>query len=446
MYQTLNIIIKPTQKELIQYFHDNCCLAKNLYNTTLFRCRQILSANNKDISSLTSNEISVLDEFELMLNKSNSKKLFVPNYYKFDRVYRDTNNLDYLSNLPQQSSQQTVKEVLQCIKSYFSSIRKYNKHPEKFSGKPKLPKYLKSEQHGYKCTNQDCVIKTNKNGQVYLKLPKTKLTIKLKDAPFGKLKEVVIKPFFDTYKVSIIMEVPNNAGFSLDKNRILGIDLGVNNFATTNNNCGLTPFIINGRKLKSYNQWYNKELAALKSYVMKNDSKKYTSKRINKLNKDRYNHTEDFYNKAVSYILHYCVKNNIGLIVIGKNDGWKQNINLGHENNQIFCNIAHAHFIKKLQLASVKYGIEVVDTEESYTSKSNLLNMDILPTIGDDVNLVVFTGKRIKRGLYQTNNNILINADVNGAGNIIRKYVANAFKNIIDMSYMHKTIEMVNVI
>lgn len=438
MYKTVNIIVKRNQKELMSYCKESCELAKQMKNTVIFRCRQILSADRKSFSDLHTNEIQILNEFDMTDDKRNGRKLRLPGWMRFDAVFKKTANPDYYNNLAMQSSQQIIKETLLDFKGYFASLKKYAKYPESFTGRPKLPHYVKSSQCSFNITNQDAVIKAGTNGNRYLKLPKTKVTVVLNSDIEGTLKEVIIKPFYDVYKISIVLEESVMVPDYYDNGRILGLDLGVDNFATSNNNCGLTPFIINGRNLKAYNQWYNKELSKLRSYIMK--QKRFTSKRMNQLNRDHYCHTNDFYNKAASYIIKYCISNDIRTIVIGKNDGWKQNINIGRQNNQTFCFIGHAIFIKKLTLLAARYDIKVIETEESYTSKASLLNMD------DMTADTVFSGRRIKRGLYKTQEGICINADVNGAGNVIRKVFTDAFTNIKDMSYMYKTVHRIQIV
>lgn len=445
-YQTVNILIKPNQKALYQYFQTNCMLAKNIYNATLFRCRQILTADKKPIAELTANELEILNEFQLMSVKENCQKLLIPSYQTFDKVYKMNCNPDYRNALSTHSTQYVIKEVLQDMRSFFASIKEYQKCPEKFKNTPKLPKYKKTIQHGYKISNQESVIKTTKTGICKLKLPKTKLVINLGTCISGRLMEVNVQPFYDAYKISIVADTDCVQTVNCDKKRIIGIDLGINNFAATNNNCGLTPFIINGRPLKSYNQWYNKTIAKLQSYSATQNGPKHISCRMKKLYRDRYTHTEDFYNKAASYIIRYCQANNIGTVVVGKNDGWKQNVNMGHQNNQTFTNIAHAKFIKKLMLMGEKYNIDVIPSEESYTSKASLLDNDDMPVWNEkQTTEPVFSGKRIKRGLYQSADGIKINADVNGAGNVIRKKFKNVFQNITDMNYMTKSVERVTI-
>ena len=437
MYQAKTIVVKRKQKALYNYCKKACEDAKLLKNAVIFRCRQIIFADRKEYKYLHELERQVLEEFNLIEDKIENKKIYIPNYYQFDRMFRDTENPDFFNDLSMQISQNIIKAVLADFRSYFKSIKKYAVRPEEFEKKPNFPKYVKGTQAGFDISNEDAVIKVKKNER-FLKLPKTKATVPLGDMKTGTVKEVTIKPFYDTYKICISMETDDVCEPHENNDRIIGIDLGVNNFASVNNNCGLTPFIINGRILKSYNQWYNKKLAELRSFAMK--AGKRSSKRIKQLNKAHYNRTKDFYDKAASYIVRYCIRNDIGTIVVGKNNGWKQDINIGHENNQTFCFIAHAAFIEKLIAQAVKYGIIVFKTEESYTSKADLLSLDDMEG-GKDAH---FSGRRIKRGLYKSGTGVTINADINGAGNIIRKIFKNAFSGI-DMSYMTGTIEVVNI-
>lgn len=437
MYKAVNIIVKPNQEDLFLYCQESCRLAKQLKNAVIFRCRQILSADKKSVGNLHVNEIQVLNELDMLDSKCAGRKLRIPGWTKFDTMFKKTGNPDYFNDLAMQSSQQVIKETIHDFKGYFASLKKYAKKPELFAGKPRMPKYIKSDQCSFDITNQDAIIKTDTNGGLYLKLPKTKAVVILSNDITGTLKEVTIKPFYDVYKISLVLEETVTESEFCNNGRILGLDLGVNNFATSNNNCGFAPFIINGKNLKSYNQWYNKEIAELRSHVMKQN--RYTSKRIQKLNRDHYCHTNDFYNKAASFVVKYCINHDIKTIVVGKNDGWKQDINIGRQNNQTFCFIGHAIFIEKLTSMAAHFNIRVITTEESYTSKASLLNDDDMAPDTE------FSGKRTKRGLYKTKDDIAINADVNGAGNVIRKVFADAFADIIDMSYMYQTVYTIQI-
>ena len=303
-----------------------------------------------------------------------------------------------------------------------------------------MPGYVKSEQVSFDITNQDCIIKSKEN-RSYLKLPKTKLIVDLGNLKISKLKEVTIKPFYDTYKICIVSEEPGLEVKSLNSENYLSLDLGIDNFIATSNNCGLSPFIIKGNVIKSYNQWFNKRISKLQSLLPKDIR---SSHQIQTLWRKRNNITTDFYNKTASHIVKYCIQNNIGNIVIGKNMYWKQNSDLGKINNQKFCFISHAYFINKLSDIAERNGINVFTNEESYTSKASFLDEDMIPVYKDGQK-PVFSGKRIHRGLYKSSNGILMNADVNGASNILKKAVSTAFDKITDFTYLYKTVINVNL-
>ena len=439
IYRTTNIVIKPNSK-LSSYCDQMCSEAKLFKNTVIFRCRQLLSANRKGYTGLQNNEKEVLDEFKLTegIFKKIDFKYYLPGYVHFDYLFKVTKNPDYYNQLPMQSNQQIIKEVLADFKSYFKGCMAYKKNPESFIGKPKLPGYCKSEQISFDITNQDCVIKTSKEGYPYLKLPKTKLTVNLGKLKPGRLKEVTIKPYYDTYKICIVSEEPDMESIDLDYEKHLSLDLGIDNFAASGNDCGLAPFIIKGNKIKAYNQWFNKKNAYLRSQLPKGQ---YSSRKIQCIWKKRNHKMMDFYNKAASFVIHYCINHKIGNLVIGKNPKWKQGLEIGRLNNQNSCYISHAHFIRKLTEMATKYGIRLIITEESYTSKASFLDNDELPVYGE-ANHPAFSGKRIHRGLYKSKEGVLINADVNAACNILRKAVKTAFGKVSDFTYLYKTVEV----
>lgn len=444
MYQVKSIILKD-QNPLKYVFDEQTHLSKLFKNSCIFRLRQLFFAwkKNYDETYLSTHEKEVLDEFR----KSGiniTKRHSLPNYKEFDSMFKLTKNNDYYNNLPMQCTQQIIKECLSDFKSFFKSIKAYNSNPSKFKACPNIPKYKKTDKISFDITNQDAVIYEKSSNTYELKLPKTKLRLNLGELNITNLKEVTVIPFYNTYKINIVYEIEDKEIPSLDKSRILGLDLGVNNFLTTSNNVGLVPFIINGKIMKSKNQFLNKKISNLKILLSKD---KFTSKRIKRLWKYRNNFFNNQIHKISTYIINYCLTNNIGVIVIGKNDSWKQNINIGKSNNQTFCFIPHASFIKKLEEKANIYGIKVIEQEESYTSKASFLDNDDIPTYEEgDTTKYNFSGKRIERGLYKTKENILINADVNGASNIIKKYNINAFKQITDFSYLTKTVERITIV
>ena len=177
----------------------------------------------------------------------------------------------------------------------------------------------------------------------------------------------------------------------------------------------INPLIVNGRVLKSVNQFYNKEKAKLQSFI----GDKGTSKKIIKLTNKRNKKVSDYLHKSSRYIVNECLKNNIGTIIIGKNENWKQDINIGSKNNQSFVNIPHSTFIKMIEYKAKLVGISLILTNESYTSKCSFIDNESL------VKQSNYLGKRVKRGLFKSADGIKINADVNGSFNIARKVIPN---------------------
>ena len=208
----------------------------------------------------------------------------------------------------------------------------------------------------------------------------------------------------------------------------------MNNLATIgfNNGKGL---IINGRPLKSINQYYNKKKSELSSELERRNKSK-NSKRLNRLTTKRNNKVKDYLHKASTMLVNQLISNNVCKVVIGKNDGWKKEINIGKRNNQNFVNIPHAVFIEMVCYKCKLNGIEVVLREESYTSKSSFWDKDKIPIFGKEETQVKFSGRRIKRGLYKTKEGKILNADVNGALNILRK------SNVVSLTTLYSRGEL----
>ena len=224
------------------------------------------------------------------------------------------------------------------------------------------------------------------------------------------------------FKVQYVYEVMQEQK-PVDNNKVMGIDLGVNNLATCVTD--ETSFIIDGRKLKSINRLWNKRVAVLKSQLDRQykDGKKHTSKGIMFLTDKRNRRVHDYMLKAARRIIDYCIAEQIGCIIVGANTGWKQGVRMGDKNTQNFVQIPFEQLRNQLSFLCWKYGIEYIEQEGSYTSKASYLDNDSMPVFGHESTPgdFQFSGKRIKRGLYRTGNGTLVNADVNGAANIARK-------------------------
>ena len=458
MYQAQTIVVnKQKEAKLFHYCEEQCHAAKLLRNATIFRGRQLLFAYNKDYKNLKDHQIEVIDEFNTYTSdkyEKISKEHYLPYSQEFEYLYKKSNNPDYFNPiLTAQTRTRVVKQAMEDFSSFFKSAKKYYTDNTNYTGKPNYPKYTKSETITVDYSNQDCAI-YEINNITYLKLPHMKKNKNAKIKPkkwgyinlgklkIGKLMNLKISPYYDTYKISLVYEI-EKSNHSLDNTRILGLDPGLNNFLTSSNNCGLSPFIINGRDMKSYNQHYNERLAYLRSRLHKNQ---YTSKQIKRLSKERDCYFNNKFHKIINYIMNYCIKNNIGTIVIGHNKLQKQNYNNGKIQNQHFCFMPNFKFLKMFKLKCVIYNLNIIETEESYTSQASFLDMDNIPTYKKGKNNnCQFNGKRTYRGLFESKDAICINADVNGASNIIRKVFPNAFDNIKDFTYLIKTVTKITI-
>jgi len=361
-----------------------CVKAKLLYNQSLYYLRQSLFGNIERFSE-----------------------------YELTGLFAEHSEETYKS-LPAQTSQQVIKLLFKNWKSYWASIKDWKKSPAKYSGKPKLPKY-KKETSIVIFTNQQVRIK---NGFVHF--PKN--TISPIKTGVDNICQVRIIPLPNTFKIEIIYE-KENTDLKLNKDNILSLDLGLNNFITAIGNVGNAPFIINGKPLKSFNHWYNKKRASLMSFI----GGKGNSKRIGKLTHYRNCLVEDKLHKISRFIISYCVENNIGTIIIGQNKNWKQEINLGKKTNQKFTELPHSKVIDKIKYKAELFCINVEVTEESYTSKCDALALEPIKKHE------TYLGKRKKRGLFQSSIGKILNADANGAINIGRKVFGDLFaKTILD--------------
>ena len=453
MYRTVSFEIKKNT-ELYAYLEELCANSKRLYNTTNFYIRQVMTGVQKEDADRQKNEKNVLSIVETYLPKVNkikenrnsqtryemlTKEKWMLTYNLLDGIFKLSENEDYRA-LPAQVNQQVMKQCFLDWKSYLKSLKEYKKNPSKFLGIPKLPNYKEDPLSNAVLTNIICKIKTTDNGS-YLTFPKTKLTYNLGNyiSEKDKLQQVEIKPYFNTIKIILIIKDIEYQEVNCTPERVLGIDLGVNNFATISNNVGLTPIIIKGKVIKERNQYFNKGKAKLSSILQKGEDSKHSekhSKRLNAISAKRDRFFRDYFYKVSHNILRYAVENDIDTIVVGKNQEWKQNINHGKQNNQTFTAIPFARFTFIFRLLCAKYGIQYIETEESYTSKASFLDMDEIPTYRESDKKHHFSGKRTKRGIYKSSDGTKLNADINGASNIIRKAIPTAFNKIADITYV----------
>ena len=461
MYSVRQILIKKGHR-FYPYCERMTGNAKNLYNIANFYIRQVYSGIQKDVSERHENEQLVMEQIHSIVPSLNNlkdeyyqkrlskeskkpeierKTVKKPSYFKeitketsflnysyLDAIFKYIEQSDYYS-LPGQTNQQVLKLLERDWKSFFKSNKDYKKYPSKYFGKPKPPKYAK--KNGRKVavlSNQTCKIKDGK----YLRFPHTKYRLNIgKLGEFdGKLQEVRIVPFYENFMVEVVFKTKDVSSTQTEPNRVIAVDLGVNNFATISNNIGERPMIIKGKRLKSINQFYNKMRGHYYSILRQGKSPQeglYHSKRLNRLDQKRWLKIKDFMHKASYQLLSYCVENQIDTIVIGKNQGWKQEVKMRKDDKQNFVGIPFNLFIKMVEYKAKKLSITVITHDESYTSKSSFLDQDDIPTYTVGVKTTTsFSGRRIKRGLYRSKEGQLINADVNASYNILRKAFPNA--------------------
>ena len=316
--------------------------------------------------------------------------------------------VDYIS-LPRKVSQWVCKQVDQNFKSFFSSLKSKN-----VNHKVRIPKYLnKNSRNILTFTNQAISQKELKQG--YLKLSGCDNKIKVLH---NNVQQVRVIPQANRYMIEIIYSIPD-IEYKTNSNYV-GIDLGLNNLATVGGNT-IMPIIINGRPLKSINQFYNKKLSKLKSRQDLCKNKTVNKKKIQTLTNKRNNKIKDYLHKASRILVNQLVSNDISTIVIGHNKEWKQDINIGKQNNQKFVQIPFNTFMYMITYKAQMKGIKVIQREESYTSKCSFMDNEEI------CKHEKYKGNRIKRGLYKTQTGRLINADLNGALNILKKEISNAF-------------------
>jgi len=348
-------------------------------------------------------------------------------YINYNEMNRLMKSHQAYKVLPAKVSQQILMILDKNWKSFFEAVKAYKVDSSKFTGRPKLPQY-KDKVKGRNIlvyTIQAISSKQLKKG--IIKLSGTNILIKTQVNP-EQLCQVRLVPKSDSYVIEVIYNEPESTVEQIQKEAVASIDLGLNNLvALTSNQSGFTPLLINGRPLKSLNQFYNKRKAQLQSQL-KGSSK--TSPRIQRLTRWINQKVDNYLHRSSRLIINLLVARKIGTLVIGKNLQWKSEISLGKQTNQNFVSVPHARLIEMLEYKAELVGITVLQQEESYTSKANFLALDPIPVYGKaGTNDVAFSGKRIKRGLYKTSAAKLINSDVNAAYNILRKAIPNAFSN-----------------
>lgn len=404
------MIVQRVEKHLIKHnnsyysmFCDFAHKSKNLYNHANFLVREEFTKNDKWLR-----------------------------YGDLDKILRADLKFDDYKQMPTaQSAQQILRLLDNSWKSFFKSIKDWSKNNDKYLGRPKLPKYKpKNGMYLLVLTNQNVRLKENK-----LSFPKSfnGFTIKPRfmELPnFVSFQQVRFIPGYKSFVVELVynIEVPDYA--LTDNERYLSIDIGLDNLATVVNNAGLDAFVINGKGLKSINKYYNQQISHYREIAKRMNGKDYTDK-MDSLTQKRNRKIDDYIHKASRYLIDYAVANHFNTIIIGNNKEWKQKSKMSKQVNQSFVGIPHMKFIEMVQYKAQEMGINVILTDESYTSGTSFLDGE--EPIKENYN----KSRRVARGLFVTNLGAKINADVNGAYQIMIKVFPNAFADGIEGVALH---------
>ena len=395
IYLTVKQQVKHLKKEEYVLLKELCRTAKNLANQAIYNVRQHYFQEKQ--------------------------------YLRYEANYHEMKNCQSYKLLNANISQQTLKDVDAMFKSFFALIKlaKQGKYDFRHI---KLPNYLPKNSYANLIISQIRLRQDN-----FLTIPFSN-AFKEKHKGINKI-QIKIPSILEDKKIKMIKIIPKfNARFfeiqytyeiqeeeiKLNTNNAMAIDLGVNNLCTCVTNAGKS-FIIDGKKLKSINQFFNKQNTKLQSIKDKQNIKRQTKQQF-LISRKRKNRVDDYINKTCRYIINYCLSYNIGTLVIGYNQSFQNKTNLGKKNNQIFTQLPFGKIREKLEYLCKRYNINYILQEESYTSKASFFDNDELPIYNaDNPQTYEFSGKRIKRGLYQTKDGYLFNADYNGSLNILRK-------------------------
>ncbi len=402
MHLTVKQQVKHLSKEDYKTIKELCHIAKNLANEAIYNVRQYYFAEGE--------------------------------FLKYEKNYTLLKNSPNYKALNSNMAQQILKEIDGSFKSFFGLLKlaKQGKYTFKDC---RLPHYLPKDGYttlviGFVRLKENKLMLPFSNG-----FKKTHKAVEITIPPIlldKKVKEIRIIPkakarFFEIQYIYEAECVQRN----LNTNNALALDLGINNLVTAVSSNGRS-FIIDGRKLKSINQWFNKENARLQSIKDKQHYGKKSTNRQKAIARDRNNKVNDYMNKAARKVINYCIANDIGALVVGYNETFQRNSHIGKRNNQNFVNIPYGQLRSKLEYLCKLNGIIFVKQEESYTSKSSFWDRDDIPVYNaDNPGEYQFSGKRVHRGQYKTASGKTINADVNGALNIMRK------SSVVDVSILY---------
>jgi len=364
--------------------------SKNLYNAALYEIRQSFIHQGKYLS---------YNQMDKIMQKHEAYRM-----------------------LPSKVSQQVLKLLDKNWKSFFAALEAYREDPSKFLGRPKLPGYKDKTQGRNVLAYTIQALSKPALKQGIIKPSGLPIEIKTHQK---NVDQVRIIPRLGFYVVEVVYE-RDEVQTKVNPALMASVDIGVNNLvALTSNKSGFIPRIVNGRPIKSINQYYNKQRERYQKKMSKNH---HTSCELERITNKRTRRIDHYMHTTSRRIIDLLIAEGIGTLIIGKNPFWKQDPTMRRSDKQHFVQLPHARFIDMLCYKAKLVGIQVVITEESYTSKASFLDLDPIPTYGKEECEPVFSGRRVKRGMYKASDKRKINADVNGSYNIMRKGSPNAFR------------------
>lgn len=399
------MIVQRTETHIIKESHpiyrwivQECSRSKNLYNRALFIYRQAFTGKHDNIP-----------EFKDIIKHDK----FIASFALVNRL-NELKDVDFCSMMKKNGAQQIVFQVDRTMKSWFASLKAYKKDPSKFRGRPRVPSYKKKDDlNCLTYTTADASLQ--KDGTINIS-KKIKLPI---HTNLKNFQQVRLVPKIGYIQVEIIYN-KEMTDFSLDKTRAIGIDLGLNNLMAITSNIGNISNLVNGRPLKSINQYYNKRKAHLMSLLEKGKLK--SSKRLRRLEMKRICKIKDYLHKTSRRVIELMERNNIGTCFIGHNKDWKQEVEMGKRNNQNFVSIPYSLLINMLRYKIEEKGGVLVELNEAYTSKCSFLDNEQV------CKHEFYKGKRVSRGLFLSSDKKALNADINGSLNILKRGMGYSFK------------------
>lgn len=389
--------------KLFKIIDDLCWKSKNLYNYGNYIIRQEFIETSKQ------KEQGLIEDAR---------------WIQYNELFQLCKESDCYKCIGSNVGQATLRKLDKNWKSFFAAIKDYSKNPSKYLGRPKLPKYLPKEDGRFELGLDNIKFKIV-DGYIYFSWTPLKIMnniFRTKIPNDSKLVQLRFVPKGNEYIMEVVYQIEVHETKDIESQSIAAIDLGVDNLMTITTNCGVSPIIINGKPLKSINQYYNKKISEMRSSLkLRNDSD--WSNEMQRFTTKRNNQVDDYIQKSTKMVIDFCRGNNIDTLVCGYNSGWKQETNMSKRVNQKFVSIPYLSIVQRLEYKCENEGIKFIKTNESYTSGTSFFDGE------EPIEKNYNKDRRIHRGLFQSEKGEYINADVNGSYQIMKKVFPKAFAN-----------------